>query len=73
MSPQSFQAWLEELQARGLIRAGHGAHSDAARLLGVTYGQVVKFIKHGTIQQQTDLACAAVLRKLKPYGSTGDN
>lgn len=52
------------------MQASGKSKSDAecGRLLGVTARQVLNMKRHGTTQQ-TALACAALLKGLKEFGS----
>jgi hypothetical protein len=62
LTPDSFAAWLTEMQAKGLARSD----AECGRLLGMTARQILNMKRKGT-DQRTALACAALLRKIKPY------
>jgi hypothetical protein len=62
MSPESFTRWLAEMKAAGRARSD----AECARLLGITPRQIIN-IKANGASLQTALACAALLRKVKPY------
>lgn len=62
MSPEAFARWLDEMKAKGLARSD----AECARLLGITPRQIIN-IKANGASLQTSLACAALLRKVKPY------
>ena len=62
MTASDFTQWLADMRSAGLGR------SDAAcaRLLGVSANSVVTMKQRGA-DQRTALACAALLRRLRPY------
>lgn len=68
MNAKDFSTWLDEMQAKGRIRHGHGHKKDAAELLGISLDRLAQFEKSGTVQKQTDIACAALLQGIEPYG-----
>ena len=68
MTADRFNHWLADMQAAGRIRTGHGHKKDAAELLGISLDRLAQFEKGGTVQKQTDLACAALLAGVEPYG-----
>ncbi len=66
MTAEEFNKWLADMSA-----AGHKTGDRAiARMLGVHYNSVGHWQREGTKQRQTDLACAALLAGLAPYGSS---
>ena len=62
MSPESFARWLIDMQERGLAKSD----AECGRLLGITSRQILNMKRNGA-PHQTALACAALLKKLKPY------
>jgi len=68
MTAEQFARCLADLKSAGRIRDGHGAHTDLANILGVSRDTIYRFEREGTKAIQTDLALAAVLEGLKPYG-----
>ena len=62
MTPASFARWLAEMKLAGRARSD----AECGRLLGITPRQVLNIKANGGTQQ-TALACAALLKKLKPY------
>ena len=68
MTAEQFARCLADLKSAGRIRNGHGAHTDLANILGVSRDTIYRFEREGTKAIQTDLALAAVLEGLKPYG-----
>ena len=68
MTPTQVNQWLADMATAGRIRSGYGAIEDAMRLLGVGRMTLHRFAKTGTRDVQTDLAMAALLAGLPPYG-----
>ena len=71
MTPTQFSNCLADLKSAGRIRDGHGAHTDLANALGVSRDTVYRFEKEGTKTIATDLALAALVAGLEPYGLKG--
>lgn len=63
MSPEAFIRWLAEMRLSGLAKSD----ADCGRLLGVSANAIVEMKKRGT-DRRTDLACRALLHRMKPYG-----
>lgn len=63
MSPEAFIRWLSEMRSSGLAKSD----AECARLLGVSANAVVEMKKRGT-DHRTDLACRALIHRMKPYG-----
>jgi streptomycin 6-kinase len=63
MTPASFTNWLAAMKAAGLAKSD----ADCARLLGITPRGFSTLKQTGTDDRRTALACAALLRKIKPY------
>ena len=63
MTPDAFSRWLAEMKTSGLAKSD----AECARLLGVSANSVVDMKKKGT-EHRTDLACRALLHRMKPYG-----
>lgn len=63
MTPDDFKQWLLEMRTAGLARSD----AECARMLGVSPNAVVAMKKNGT-DRRTDLACRALLHRMKPYG-----
>jgi hypothetical protein len=59
---EAFTRWLVEMKTTGRARSD----AECARLLGITPRQIIN-IKANGASQQTALACAALLRKVRPY------
>jgi hypothetical protein len=64
VTPTAFARWLAEMQAGGKAKSD----AECGRLLGVTARQVLN-MKRGGATQQTALACAALLKGMKEFGS----
>ena len=62
MTPESFTAWLADMKAAGLARSD----AEAAKLLGIHKNAVYKRKTQGA-DQETALACRALLHRLEPY------
>jgi len=63
MTAEAFNRWLSEMRSSGLARSD----AECARLLGVSANAVVGMKKKGA-DHRTDLACRALLHRMKPYG-----
>jgi streptomycin 6-kinase len=63
MTPSSFTNWRAAMKAAGLAKSD----ADCARLLGITPRGFSTLKQKGTDDRRTALACAALLRKIKPY------
>lgn len=68
MTSEQFARCLADLKSAGRIRDGHGAHTDLANILGVSRDTVYRFEREGTKTIAIDLALAALMAGLKPYG-----
>jgi hypothetical protein len=64
MTRQMFALWLEEMKLLGIIETD----AQASRLLGVHYNTMTNWRQRGTPNRAHDLACAAVLYGIVPYG-----
>jgi hypothetical protein len=62
VTPQAFREWLIEMQNCGLARSD----AECARLLGVHINSIVKRKRDGA-DQETALACRALLHRLDPF------
>ena len=62
MTGEQFCGWLEEMRRR--FRAGSDA--QAARLLGVDKGTVLRWKREGC-DRRTALACQALVHWMEPY------
>ena len=65
MTGEQFEKWLDEMR---FVFKRAKSQAQCARLLGVSPNTVVTFKSEGTKDRRTDLACAALLHNLKPYG-----
>lgn len=63
MSPELFKQWLLEMKTAGLAKSD----AECGRLLGVSANAIVGMKSNGT-DHRTDLACRALLHRMKPYG-----
>ena len=70
MTKDQFAAAAAALQAGGVIPVGHGWKTSLAGKLGVTRQTIDNFEREGTRQRQTDLAIAALLAGMEPYGNS---
>lgn len=63
MSPQDFQAWIDEMKAAALARSD----AECARLLDISANALIAIKKRGA-DRRTALACRALLHRMEPYG-----
>lgn len=67
MTPEDFAKAIADLQKAGVVPSGRGWKTALSDLLQISRPTIDKFIKSGTMQQQTDYAIAALLADLDPY------
>lgn len=65
MTGSQFVLWLEAIKQADLARSDEAA----GRLIGVTKDTTRRMKRGGTADLRTDLACAAVLIDLEPFGA----
>ncbi len=62
MTPEQFDAWLDEMISMGLAKD----RAECAKMLGVDWMTMHKR-RHEGADLETALACRALVHRLKPY------
>lgn len=63
MTPESVEEWIALVKAKGLAQTDR----DVAAILGRSHDTLAAMRRRGA-DRHTALACAAVLKKLQPFG-----
>ena len=64
MTGAQFARWLSDMQANGLA----STEKEALAALGLRPDQGARYKQGGTPKRAIDLACAALLAGIEPYG-----